>query len=190
MDGFPIRRLLAGVLVLSGCTNSAPPAATPSPSRGVASTPAATEGGVPLPAVAGVTADDVREGEALFNDICGQCHTVDPPAKLAPPIRHVMRHLRTTFADDGEVLDHLLSYLPSPDAARSALPSMAVERFGVMPPQPLPADILRKVGAYVLTLDDSRTAGAGEGTRTRMRRHRGHEGARGHGGMRGGRGGG
>lgn len=157
--------------------------------RGVASTPAATESGVQLPAVAGVTADDVREGEALFNDICGQCHTVAPPAKLAPPIRHVMRHLRTTFADDAEVLGHLSSHLPFPGAARSALPPMAVERWGVMPPQPLPADILRKVGACVLTLDDSRTAGADEGRRLRMRRHRGHRGARGHGAMQGGRGG-
>lgn len=157
MDGHPLRRLALGVLVLGACSPSSP--GVPAPAAGPRS-PAVE---APDPGVAAPSPDatpDVEaavraeRGRALFDDICAQCHTLDPPANQAPPMRHVVRHLRQALDDDdAAVLRHVLSYVPAPAAEHSLLPAMAIERFGVMPPQPLPAELLNDIGTYLLTLD-------------------------------------
>jgi len=96
----------------------------------------------------------LREGQKLFNDVCNQCHTLDPPPNLAPPMRMVATHLRRAFDSEDAAVDHVVSYAPAPDAERSILPSHAVDRFGLMPPQPLRPDQLEKVAAYVWSLGE------------------------------------
>jgi hypothetical protein len=126
---------------------------------------------------------DSLPGQVLFDAICAECHSLDPPARQAPPMRHIVRHLRARFGDDGAVLEHVTGYLPDPAAERSALPPMAVERFGLMPPQPLPPDLLREIGGYLLTLDDGAAGSPGDPVRRRRgaARENGVRGMHGHG---------
>lgn len=149
---------------------TAAPSQTPEPSH---SAPATSQMAT---ATQEPAADDLEQGAALFRDICAQCHTTDPPPRLAPPMRMVSMHLRATYVTRAEAVEHVVSYVRQPDAARSILPAHAVQRFGLMPEQPLPPELLAKVGAYVWTL-----AGDTPG----MRRGRGRVGMRGpRGGMR------
>ena len=102
---------------------------------------------------------ELEEGQRLFESICTQCHSMNPPANLAPPITHVARHLRQAFETEDEALDHIRTYIPEPDAERSVLPAMAQERFGLMPPLPLPAELLDAIGRYVWFLGSSEGGG-------------------------------
>ena len=127
----------------------------------------------------------VREGQRLFDEVCSQCHTVDPPPNLAPPMRMVAMQLRKAFDTRDAAVDHVVSYAPAPDAEQSILPSHAVERFGLMPPQPLRPDQLEKVATYVWSLGEgSGTMGGMEGMGGMGGRHgRGPMGMRRQGGM-------
>lgn len=94
----------------------------------------------------------VAEGEQIFRDVCAQCHTMDPPPNLAPPMRMVSRHLRQSFGEESDAVAHVVSYVRQPAADASIMPAHAIERFGLMPPQPLPEEMLEKVARYVWTL--------------------------------------
>ena len=94
----------------------------------------------------------LRDGERLYDEVCSACHTLDPPPNLAPPLRLVSRHLRRAFDTREAAVDHVVSYAPAPDPERSILPSHAIDRFGLMPPQPLRPDQLEKVANYVWSL--------------------------------------
>jgi mono/diheme cytochrome c family protein len=93
--------------------------------------------------------EDLQEGERIFKEICSVCHTMDPPPNLAPPMSHVARHLRQEFDTEDAAVAHVVEYLPAPARERSILPDMPHERFGLMAPQPLPAELLEAVGRYV-----------------------------------------
>ncbi len=93
--------------------------------------------------------EDLQEGERIFKETCSVCHTMDPPPNLAPPMSHVARHLRQEFDDEDAAVAHVVGYLPAPARERSILPDMPHERFGLMPPQPLPTELLEAVGRYV-----------------------------------------
>ena len=93
--------------------------------------------------------EELAEGARLFDYICSQCHTVDPPPNLAPPMTHVARHLRQRFSTEDEAVAFILSFVPAPTAEASVMPAMAVERFGLMPPLPLPPELLTEVARYV-----------------------------------------
>lgn len=95
------------------------------------------------------TPDHLERGERIFEEICSQCHTLDPPPNLAPPMSHVARHLKQEFDDEAGAVAHVLTYLPAPSAERSILPEMARQRFGLMAPLALPEEQLRAVGRYI-----------------------------------------
>jgi mono/diheme cytochrome c family protein len=40
------------------------------------------------------------DGRAVFDAVCATCHTVDPPASLAPPMSHVARHYRAELGEE------------------------------------------------------------------------------------------
>ena len=121
---------------------------------------------------------DLLEGQQIYEDVCAECHAMDPPPTLAPPMRMVSGHLHEEFETEQEAVAHILSYLPMPNPDRSILPEHAIERFGLMPPQPLPAADLEKVARYIWTLSegmemDGMHEGEGPGMHTRMRRRGG-----------------
>jgi mono/diheme cytochrome c family protein len=137
------RRLASSVplLLLAACSTSAvPPGGGPSP-----------VGGSVAPVLAHAT---LAEGKRVYDAVCATCHTVVPPATLAPPMSHVVRHYRQALPNDEVVVARITEFVRTPSAERSLMPAHARERFGLMPAQQLSDNQLRAVAAYVMTLAD------------------------------------
>lgn len=114
---------------------------------------------VALAAVAPLSAQQQAassEGEQIFQLVCAMCHTVNPPAKTAPPMSHVSAYYLRQHADRDSAVAALVSFLREPSAERSILPAMAIERFGLMPSQAhLSNAQLTAAARYVLQLADT-----------------------------------
>lgn len=64
----------------------------------------------------------------------------------------------------------MIEWIKNPDADRSELPAHAIERFGLMPGQPLPDEDLRAVVEHVFQKYDDE-GGMGRGMRGMRHRH-------------------
>lgn len=94
----------------------------------------------------------LAEGEATFKAICSNCHSLMPPAKLAPPIAMVSKHYRDAFADERLALDAMTRFILLPDSLKMTMPKHAMERFGLMPRIPLSEQQARNAAIYVWSL--------------------------------------
>jgi mono/diheme cytochrome c family protein len=95
------------------------------------------------------------DGKAVFDAVCATCHTVDPPATLAPPMSHVARHYRAELGDDEQsAVARIAQWVRTPTRERSLLPAHAIERWGVMPALALSGAQLDAVAAYVWSLGE------------------------------------
>jgi mono/diheme cytochrome c family protein len=99
-------------------------------------------------------ADILSHGEAVFNQICTACHTVQPPPNLAPPMMGISGHYHDAFTDKDEAVAWMVAYIQSPDSAKSKLSPEAFRRFGAMAPLPLPEEDLRAVMTWVWEMYD------------------------------------
>jgi cytochrome c len=97
----------------------------------------------------------LAKGRAIVGTICAACHTEQPPPKTAPPLSHVARRYRMMTSDSAAALARITAWIAAPAKDRSLMPSMAIDRFGLMAPLPLPEDQRRAAAAYVLSLADS-----------------------------------
>ncbi len=96
------------------------------------------------------------DGAQVFGMVCAMCHSVQPPAKAAPPMSHVTAYYLRKHGDTTAAATAIVAYLKKPEAARSLMPPMAIERFGLMPAQAHLSDAqLNAVARYVLTLADT-----------------------------------
>jgi hypothetical protein len=107
--------------------------------------------------------EQIARGKQIFETVCAGCHTVEPPPDSAPPMAHVVRHLRMELKTYEAFAEHVRSYVSAPAAERSLLPPMAIERFGLMGALPMGDSILTDVAAYLWTLGDSARPGRGKG---------------------------
>lgn len=119
--------------------------------------------GLAAPAVAtpAVTAtppatDPDPDGQELFQLVCAMCHTLEPPPNLAPPMSHAAAYYLHGFETEEEAVAAMVAFMREPTEAASLLPAMAIERFGLMPPQAhLSQEQLEAVARYSLTLADT-----------------------------------
>ncbi len=135
-------RMSTGALLValtSACGGGGPAAEAP--------TPAASAAAVTVPVVP--EGAPALTGQQVVELVCSVCHSMDSPPLTAPPLTHIARHLREAFSDEDEAVRHMLAYLPAPDQERSVMPPMAVERFGLMPPQPLPPEMIEAAARYI-----------------------------------------
>lgn len=96
------------------------------------------------------------EGEQIFQLVCAMCHSVNPPAKVAPPMSHASAYYVRRYENADSAVAALVRFLKEPSAERSAMPAMAVERFGLMPSQGHLSDAqLAAAARYVLQLADT-----------------------------------
>ncbi|HKK94245.1 MAG TPA: hypothetical protein VJ925_12490 [Longimicrobiales bacterium] len=109
------------------------------------------------------TAEQIARGEAVYQEVCSECHAIQPPPNLAPPLSHVARHVRDAVADRAAFTQHIVTYVQSPSEERSLLPERAIQRFGLMPAQVVTEDRLIDAAAYVWSLADSAQGGMGGG---------------------------
>lgn len=94
----------------------------------------------------------VPDGKTTFETICAACHSVNPPAKLAPPMSHVSRYYKRTMTNEAEFVEAVVRWVREPDRARSKMPPHVFDNFAIMPAFPLPEPQLREVAKYIWTL--------------------------------------
>ena len=97
----------------------------------------------------------LARGKAIVGTIYSACHTEQPPPKTAPPLSHVARRYRIMAGDSAAALARLTAWIAAPAKDRSLMPAMAIDRFGLMAPLPLPEEQRLAAAAYVLSLADS-----------------------------------
>lgn len=171
MSRIPTLAALAALPLAAACGPGTAPAPAPAPTVAAAEAPAP-------PARLATLADTLAEGRRIFQATCSACHSTDPPPVNAPPMSHVAMHYRERYPDRAEALAAMAAYVRAPAEERSALPARAIQRFGVMPALPLPADQLHAVSAYVWSLADPARMEGGAGPEARGG---GHGPGRGHG---------
>jgi len=96
----------------------------------------------------------LQSGEEIFQAVCTQCHTLEPPAGKAPPMSHVARHYRDNLPDREQAVGRITEWLRGPAEERSLLPAHAIEMWGLMPPLELDSRQIRAVAEFVWTLPD------------------------------------
>jgi mono/diheme cytochrome c family protein len=109
------------------------------------------------------TAQQIARGEAVYQEICSECHSVQPPPRLAPPLSHVGRMVKSRVDDREAFTRHIVTYVQAPSEERSLLPAEAIRRFGLMPAQTLPEHQIADAAAYVWILADSAQGGMDHG---------------------------
>lgn len=97
-------------------------------------------------------------GKLVFDTVCATCHSVQAPAKLAPPMSHVIRHYRTELGSDDAIRAAITDWIVSPSTEMSLLPEHAIERFGLMAGiTTLTEKETHDVISYILTLTPDST---------------------------------
>lgn len=92
-------------------------------------------------------------GEKLFNATCATCHSIQPPASLAPPMAMIMQHYRKALDSDEAIRTTVMEWVVDPAEERSLMPAMAIKHHGLMPPiTTLSDDELQEITTYLLTL--------------------------------------
>lgn len=91
---------------------------------------------------------EATEGKALYPS-CHVCHNqaLDPP--LGPPMWGVQRRYKRTTLDDEDFVKSMVEFVKAPSLDK-VKHDVAVEQMGLMPPLPLPDEMLKKIATYIL----------------------------------------
>lgn len=98
----------------------------------------------------------LRKGKEIVSTICAACHTEQPPPKLAPPLAHVSQRYRMMVGDRDKAIARITAWIKEPSKDRSLMPPMAIERFGLMAPLPLPDDQRLAAATYLWSLSEGK----------------------------------
>lgn len=89
------------------------------------------------------------QGKAVYDKVCVACHNYMPPPKNAPPMIGISGHYHQAFSDKNQAMNHIQKYLAQPSAEQSKLPPMAVNAWGLMPPQALSESEAQAVAYWI-----------------------------------------
>ena len=91
---------------------------------------------------------DALEGRNLY-PACHVCHNqaMDPP--LGPPMWGVQRLYKKNTLDDEDFVKAVVDFVKAPTIEK-AIHSEALQQLGLMPPLPLPDEMLKKIATYIL----------------------------------------
>jgi mono/diheme cytochrome c family protein len=143
-----MRRLVTLVaLTALGCTG---------PGRSPAPAPAPPAEHMGAHAAAAPMSVSLAAGKRTVETVCATCHRAEPPHRTAPPLRMIAMRYGMATRDSAEAIERIVRWVREPDAEQSLLPAHVIERFGLMPPLPLPEAELRNAAAYVMTLGGHR----------------------------------
>ncbi|MEW7978395.1 MAG: hypothetical protein B0D96_00250 [Candidatus Sedimenticola endophacoides] len=91
---------------------------------------------------------EALEGKAFY-PACHVCHNpqMDPP--LGPPMWGVQRRYRNATLDEEDFIERMAGFVRAP-SLEQAIHDEALRQLGLMPPMPLPDEMLRKIARYIL----------------------------------------
>jgi len=91
---------------------------------------------------------DAKEGKELY-PACNVCHdqALNPPK--GPPMWGVQRRYKKYSLDEKAFVENIVNFVKAPSLTL-AKHSQAVKQLGLMPPMPLPDEVLRKIATYIL----------------------------------------
>jgi len=87
-------------------------------------------------------------GESLYKRHCRRCHAIEPPPKIAPPVKGISLHYHEALGSRDVGVEHMAAFVERPDPERSKCDPEAIRRFGLMPAMHLPDEELRAVSAW------------------------------------------
>ena len=88
------------------------------------------------------------EGKSLY-PTCHVCHNQDMDPPLGPPMWGVQRRYKNNTIDDDDFVERMADFVKKP-TLENAIHDMAIEQMGLMPPLPLPDELLKKIATYIL----------------------------------------
>ena len=100
------------------------------------------------PSIGFALSAEAIEGEALY-PTCHVCHNPEAEPPLGPPMWGVQRRYKRSSIDDEDFIKSMVSFVKKP-TRENARHDMAVEQMGLMPPLPLPYEVLQKIATYIL----------------------------------------
>ena len=88
------------------------------------------------------------EGKNLY-PTCHICHdqAMDPP--LGPPMWGIKRRYKNNTTDNEDFVKSMTNFVKKP-TLETAIHDEGVEQLGLMPPLPLPDELLNKIHTYIL----------------------------------------
>ena len=88
------------------------------------------------------------EGKSLY-PACHVCHNqaMDPP--LGPPMWGVQRQYKNNTLDNEDFVNSMVTFVKAP-SLETAIHDEALKQLGLMPPMPLPDEMLHKIATYIL----------------------------------------
>ncbi|MGD2068873.1 MAG: cytochrome c [Gemmatimonadota bacterium] len=136
-----------GLVLATGCAGSG-------------GAPTAEPVAVPAPAspdfagleVARSTSPAHVDGWTLFTNNCGECHTLQPPGKTAPPMASVLRRYGTEYATRQDTRAAMVFWVRYPDAEWAVMPKEILRDHGLMPAPELSVDEVEEIVDYLLSL--------------------------------------
>lgn len=87
------------------------------------------------------------EGQSLY-PACHVCHNqaMDPP--LGPPMWGVQRLYKSNTLDNEDFIKSMVTFVKAP-SLETAIHDEAIKQLGLMPPMPLPDEMLQKIATYI-----------------------------------------
>ena len=90
---------------------------------------------------------EATEGKTLF-PTCDVCHDQSRAPALGPPMWGVQRRYKRDTIDKADFVQRMTSFVKAP-TMETAIHDEALGQLGLMPPMPLPDDMLNKISTYI-----------------------------------------
>jgi len=91
---------------------------------------------------------EAEEGKSLYA-ACNVCHEQSMDPALAPPMWGVQRRYKRATNNAEEFVNKMVDFVKAPTLEK-AIHDQALGQLGLMPPMPLPDELLRKISTYIL----------------------------------------
>lgn len=111
----------------------------------------------PTSAAVSTLAKDASAGRQLVTTYCISCHAsketqTEQQTAIAPPLWAVRTRYLKQYPERAAFVEAMVAYMLKPDAAKSHMPG-AIEKFGIMTPQPFPPDLLKSAATAIFEAD-------------------------------------
>lgn len=104
-----------------------------------------------LPASSYALSPEAEAGKAFYS-ACDSCHNQATDPALAPPMWGVKRRYMRASANPEEFIEKMSRFVSAP-SLESAIHTEGVKQLGLMPPMPLPKEVLKNITTYIFEED-------------------------------------